>query len=173
MFTSIVLVIASSGYQPIEYDTPKRKLKDAGFEVVTVSDRLGTAISKDPSITTQVDCLVSDVSAEIYDGLFFIGGHGALEHLDNEISYTVLRKWKQSGKPYGAICVSPRILANAGVLNGKQATGWDGDGELAGIFERCGVEYLRKDVVVDGHVVTANGPRAAEGFGKKIIQVCS
>jgi protease I len=167
----IILVIASEGYQPIEYATPKRILEDAGFEVVTVSDKLGVAVSKDELITTAVDLLVSDVLVEEYEGLFFIGGPGAMEHLDTKISYELLRKWKQGGKPYGAICVSPRILAHAGVLIGLRATGWDGDGALGKIFEQYGVEYVREPVVVDGSVVTANEPGAAQEFGEAIAKL--
>lgn len=171
MSKRIALVIASVGYQPIEYGTPKRILEGAGFEVVTVSDKLGRAISKDETISTSVDCVIADVDVTAYDGLFFIGGPGALTHLDTEISYHVLTRWQHRGKPYGAICVSPRILAHAGVLQGKKATGWDEDGELTEIFEQYGVQYLRKDVVVDGNVITANGPGAASEFATEILNV--
>lgn len=156
----VLLIIASEGYQPAEYGEPKRILKEAGFEVVTGSDKLGIA-----------RVLIKDIDVENYDALFFIGGPGALEHLDNEDSYGLLRAWQKSDKPYGAICISPRILAKAGVLKNKKATGWDGDGELAGIFKQCGVEYIREDVVAEGNVITASGPAAAEEFGRRIVEL--
>lgn len=158
----VLLVIASEGYQPIEYGEPKRILEASGFVVTAGSDKLGVA-----------RILIKDIDVNSYDALFFIGGPGALEHLDNEESYELLRAWQKTSKPYGAICVSPRILAKAGVLKNKRATGWDGDGELAGIFKQCGVEYVKEDVVVDSNVITANGPAAAEEFGKKIVGLLS
>ncbi|MBI4427225.1 MAG: DJ-1/PfpI family protein [Candidatus Magasanikbacteria bacterium] len=167
MSKKILFVIASEGFQPIEYGDAKKVLEAAGLIVVTASDHVGAAVARDGS-TAAVDLLVKDVIPEDYDGLFFIGGPGALEHLDNEDSYKLLREWQKTGKPYGAICISPRILAKAGVLRNKKATGWDGDGELADIFVDNGVEYVRQPVVVDGNVVTGNGPSAARDWGEKI-----
>ena len=164
----IVFVIASEGFQPLEYNIPKQILQNAGFEVFTASDKKGTAKGQDGS-EALVDLLIEDVPAGNYDGLFFIGGPGALEHLDNGKSHQLLQDWQKGGKLYGAICISPRILAKAGVLKNKKATGWDGDGELAGIFGQHGVEYVREDVVADDNVITANGPMSVEGFGDKIV----
>lgn len=167
MSKKILFVIASEGFQPVEYGDAKKVLEAAGHQVITVSDKTGIAVAKDGS-TTIVDLLIKEVELLNYDGLFFIGGPGALEHLDNENSYKLLREWQKTGKPYGAICISPRILAKAGVLKNKKATGWDNDGELAGILSAHGAEYVRESVVVDGNVVTANGPSAAREWGEKI-----
>ena len=111
------------------------------------------------------------VSTGDYDGLFIVGGEGALEHLDNETSHQLLKNWQATGKPYGAICISTRILAHAGVLQGKKATGWNGDGELGGILSAGGAEFVDKPVVVDGNVVTGNGPGAAGEWGSEIVKL--
>lgn len=170
MSKKVIFVVAHEGYQPVEYSAPKQILESVGFEVVTASDKADMAIAKDSSITP-VDVILDDVRIEDYDGLFFIGGPGALRHLDNVVSYTLLKKWKETGKPYGAICISPRILAKAGVLRNKKATGWDEDNELALIFEKNGVDYVRESVVTDGDVVTADGPKAAQDFGREILHI--
>lgn len=166
----IILVVAFNGFQPIEYRITKQLLEQAGHTVITACDREGKAVGGDGS-KAAVDILVNDILFEDYNGLFFIGGPGALDHLDNEASYSLLRRWKDTGKPYGAICISPRILAKAGVLEGKRATGWNGDGELEEIFQSNGVTYSAEHVVIDGNVVTADGPPATEDFGEAIIRV--
>lgn len=164
----VLLVIASHGYQPVEYAVPKNLLEQAGLTVDTASDTLGTATAKDNSTTT-VDILVKDAHLDDYDGLFLIGGPGALDLLDNDTSYELITKFAKAKKPLGAICVSTRILAHAGILKNKQATGWDGDNELAGIYKEYGVHYVPKDVVVDGNIITATGPNAAREFAEYII----
>lgn len=177
--SKILFIIASDGFQPIEYSDAKKVLEAAGHQVVTVSDKAGVAVGKDGSEVT-IDFVLRDLSPALssaeerereYDALFFIGGPGALERLDNEESYKLLREWEKTGKPYGAICISPRILAKAGVLKNRKATGWDGDGELGGILSAHGVEYIREPVVVDGNVVTANGPSAAREWGATIVRI--
>ena len=142
----VLLVVAFNGYQQIEYGEPKKLLTEAGFNVVTASNEPGAAIAKDGS-TTEVQVTLKDVKVNDYAGIFFIGGPGALENLDNEQSYSIVREAAKQHLPLGAICVSTRILAQAGVLKGRRATGWDGDDKLAEIYKEYGVDFEQADVV--------------------------
>ena len=74
-------------------------------------------------------------------------------------------------KSYGSICIASRILAKAGVLGNKKATGWDGDDKLSAIFTNHAVTYVKETCVVDGNVVTATDPAAAKEFGENILKV--
>jgi len=169
MAKKIVLAIAFEGYQPVEYATPKQMLEKAGHVVTTASDAIGKATSKyDDKV--EVDIRLSDAVPEKYDALYIIGGPGALKHLDNETTHQVLKLWKESGKPYGAICISSRILAHAGVLDRVKATGWNGDGEAPDILQTHGATFVHQGAVRDGNVVTADGPESAEEFGKYILE---
>lgn len=166
----VVLVIASEGYQQVEYGAPKKILEEAGFQVVTASNKKVPAIAKDGT-TTEVDVILENVRVEDYNGIFFIGGPGALEALDNSKSYRIIKDAAARKMPIGAICISTRILAKAGILKNREATGWDGDGELKKVYEEYGITLNKKSVVVDGNIVTAVGPQNAEEFGTQIIAV--
>ena len=167
---TVVFVIAGQGYQPFEYHIPKRVLQNAGIKVITASNSsTGTATASDGSSDT-VDIQLKDITTK-YDGLYLVGGPGALENLDTPTMHTIIQQFAQENKPFGAICISPRILAHAGVLNDKKATGWDNDKELAGIFKEHHVTYVHKSVVTDGSVITATGPSAAEDYGKAIARL--
>ncbi len=167
----ILFVVAHEGYQPIEYNEPKKIIEDAGFDVVTASNKPGIATATDGS-TTPVDIVLDEVNVDNYAGIIFIGGSGALEHLDNKLSYHLIRKAMKDYKIVGAICVVTRILAKAGALNEKNATGWDGDGFLAGIYEQYNVSYLPEvGVVTDDVTITATGPKVAKDFGKEIVDL--
>lgn len=166
----VLLVIAQKGFQPLEYGEPKRILESAGIKVVTAGLEEGVAESSFEEKTV-IDIDLANVKVEDYDGIFFIGGPGALEYLDNEKSYKMIKATAKSDKLWGAICISPRILASAGVLKGKKVTGWDGDGELARILERAGAQYLKESVVADGNLITANGPGSAKKFGDTILSL--
>ncbi len=167
----VLLVVASVDYQPIEYGTPKKMLENAGITVITASDKPGAALAKDGS-STGVDITLNDINITNYDGIFFIGGPGAESHLDTSVSYHLLSEARKHNIPYGAICWSVRILAKAWALQGKKATGWDGDEALRTILEGHGATYEEgKMVVTDGETATAIGPEAAEKFGQAIIRV--
>ena len=114
--------------------------------------------------------VLSDVEVEDYNGIFLAGGPGALEHLDNSETYRIVRQAQQKGIFYGAICISPRILARAGVLKGKKVTGWDDDNRLAGVLEKAKAVLTKEDMVVDDKLITANGPKSAEKFGQTILE---
>jgi deglycase len=166
----VVFIVASDGYNAIEYNVPKEILEKTGIKVITACDRPGGAIADDKS-TTPVDITIDKLNVPDYDGIFFIGGPGAMECLDNSISYHIASQAKKYNIPYGGICVAPRILAKAHMLKGKRATGWDGDNALRTIFEGNGVTYVDHDMVTDGYVVTAVGPKAADKFAEGIIRV--
>ena len=164
----ILFVIANEGFQPIEYHEPKKILEDAGFTVITASDKEQAATDKDGAPVT-VDLTLDQVKASEYDGIFFIGGPGALDHLDNEKSYRIIKAADKKNLPLGAICIATRILAKAGALTRKKATGWNGDNELEKIYATYDVFYLPEPVVVEENIITAVGPDAAKLFGQEIV----
>jgi putative intracellular protease/amidase len=168
MAKQVLLVIAYQEYQPIEYGVPKKSLEDAGIMVVTASNKLGTALATNDH-KVLVDVELSNTRADFYDGIFFIGGSGALENLDNQTSYTLIQDAYKLNKLFGAICISSRILAHAGVLRNRKATGWNGDNQLTSIFNEYQVTYVKQPVVVDGNIITAVGPHVAFEFGQAII----
>jgi putative intracellular protease/amidase len=166
----ILLVVAGVGFQEKEYFDTKTVLESAGFEVVMASDIGGEAIS-DSGNRVKVNITLDLVDSSQFDGIFFIGGSGALKHLDNQESNRILNEAMILQKPYGAICIALRILARAHVLVGKEATGWDEDGELSQIFAQNNVGYVREPVVVDGNIVTARDRFVAKDFAQAIVHL--
>ncbi len=164
----VLFIIAHEGFQPTEYREPKKVLQDAGFTIVTASDAAGHATDADGQ-TVPVDLTLNHVRVKEYDGIIFIGGPGALEHLDNAASYTIIKAAMDRHMPLGAICIAPRILAKAGALTRKRATGWNGDNQLEEFFKTYDVIYLPEPVVVMDQVVTASGPQAAKLFGQEML----
>lgn len=164
----ILLIIASEGFQQVEYAHTKKALEDASLIVKIASNTSKAAIAKDGS-SAAVDVVLDKVNPTDYAGIFFIGGPGALENLDNETSFSIIRRARDAQIPVGAICISPRILAHAGILAGKKATGWNGDNQLEQVFKEHDVIYTREDVVTDDGIVTAVGPAQATAFGQAIV----
>lgn len=164
----VLFVIAHKGFHPVEYGEPKKIVEEANFIVVTTSDQREAATDKEGN-TTRVDLALSEVNVTDYDGIFFIGGPGTLEHLDNPHSYRIIKDALTAHLPLGAICSATRILARAHALTRKHATGWNGDHELEKIYEEYEVKYLPEPVVVDDNVITAVGPSAAKTFGHEIV----
>jgi protease I len=165
-----VIIIAFRDFRDAEYFVPKEILEKAGVEVKTASNKMGTAVGADGG-DTKVDLLISQINPAEFDAVVFVGGPGCLNALDNEDSYRVARETVSQGKVLASICISPVILAKAGVLTGKRATVWnDFTKSQAKILEKEGAIFEEKPVVVDGKIITANGPSAAKDFGLAIVE---
>lgn len=165
---NIALIIAYKDYHPVEYTETKRVLEQAGFSVTTISTQSGYARALDNS-RTLVDKALNKFKPLKFDGIFLIGGPGAHTQLDTGLVYKIMNEAYKSGKVIGAICYSPRILAKAGLLTHKHATGWNDDKQLETIFKKYEVYYDKKPVVIDNTIITADGPSSATAFGKAIV----
>lgn len=166
-----LIVIAPQGYQDKELDGTLTGLSDAGFTVTIASTEAGTCTGKFGG-TTEATVALRDVVAPDYDRIAFIGGPGAKELADNIDAHRIAREAVDMHMPLAAICVAPTILANAGVLRGRNATVFaDSDGANVDVLRRHDATYTGDSVTIDGKIVTANGPDAAEEFGKTIAGI--
>lgn len=174
MRKKIAMVIASKDFKDEEYFTPRKIFDEAGARVDVVSDKLGTAQGTDGG-EEKVDIKLNDLNVSDFDAVVFAGGPGALDHLNSQDSYRIVKEAIEQNKILAAICISPVILAKAGVLNGKKATVWTSpvNKRPKKNIEENGAVYQDKDVVQDNNIITANGPVAAEEFGRKVIEVLS
>ena len=186
----VAMIIAFRDFRDEEYFVPKDILEGAGVEIKTVSTQEGTAIGADGG-EVEIDLLISEIniaefadlqsksshnsiqSISSFNGIVFIGGPGALKYLDNEDSYKLARDTIAQDKVLAAICISPVILAKAGVLEGKKATVWSSpmDKEPIRTLKDYGAVYQDMPVVVDGKVITGNGPAAAKRFAEAIVML--
>ncbi len=170
MKTALVIV-AQTGYQDKELDGTLKGLEEGGFDVVIGSTEIGLCSGKLGG-TTEAMVMLRDIIAADYDRIAFIGGPGAHALMDNIDAHRIAREAVDMHMPLGAICVAPTILANAGVLRTRKATVFaDADGANIDILRRHGATYTADPVTIDGLVITANGPDAAEEFGRKLASM--
>jgi len=170
----VLMVIAFKNFRDVEYFLPKEILERNGVKVTTASNKKGKAQGADGK-RANVDLLISEVNPENFDAVLFVGGPGCLENLDNEDSYRLAQRTVEKGKVLGAICISPVLLAKAGVLKEKKATVWSSpfDRQPIEILKENGAFFEDQKVVVDGKIVTANGPNAAQEFANEILKLLS
>lgn len=168
----IAIVIAFRDFRDPEYFIPKQILEEAGAEIKTVSNKTGIAIGAEGG-EASVDLLVSEIKPADFDAIVFVGGPGCLKNLDNENSYKLIKETVAQNKVLASICISPVILAKAGVLKEKKATVWSSpmDKKPVKILEENEAIYQPEPVVVDGRIITADGPVAAEKFGRTIREL--
>ena len=168
----IAMIIAYRDFQDEEYFIPKNIFEESGAQVSTIGEQNDIAIGVQGG-EAKIDIAIDDFDISNFGAIVFIGGQGAIKYLDNDKSYEIAQKAIEQNKILAAICISPIILAKAGVLQGKNATVWSSpmDRETIRILERNGVQYKNEQVVVDNKIITGNGPSAAQEFAETIVKI--
>jgi len=170
MAKSVVLIVAHSGYQPQEYGDTRAELEKAGYDIVVASETAGATTDTNQK-TGPIAVAIDALKLADHAGIFIIGGSGAQKLIDNPVVHKIMQEARDKNLVWGAICISPRILCNAKLVDGKKITGWDGDNQLKIIVKKqCPTAtVIEEAVVIDGNLITANGPKAAKKFGEAIV----
>jgi len=168
----IAIVIAFRNFRDEEYFIPKEVFEKAGAKVTTFSTAVGTAIGVNGG-EAEVEKTLDEFNTSDFDAVVFVGGAGARNLIDNQEAHHIAQEMVKADKVLAAICVAPTILARAGVLFGKKATVWSSpmDKSAVKILKEEGALYEEGPVVVDGKIITANGPAAAKEFGELILKL--
>ena len=160
----VLFIVAQENFRDIELTTPKDILEKGGHKVEIASITTEVAIGADGTRITP-DLAVREVNPDNYEYIIVIGGPGT-PTLGN---YPEVLAVLQKAKNVAAICIAPTILAKAGVLNGIRATVFKTE-ESVKALEDGGATFVDEDLVVDGKLVTANGPQASEKFGQELLR---
>lgn len=161
----VLMVVAQKGFQETEYGEPRKILEEAGAEIKVASFEKGAAVGAE-NLVIRADFGAEDVNPEDFNAVAFIGGSGMVSLVNDKRFVNLAKKFNDAEKIVSAICIAPMILANADLLNDKNATIHKSASEE---FKNKGVNYKEEDVVVDGKFITASGPNAARGFGEALV----
>ena len=169
MEKKVLMIIAPRNFRDEELREPKAILEREGFKVVVASTESGTARGMF-GMQVNPDTTVDEVSPEDFDAVVVVGGSGSQTHLwNNSRVQEIVRASHQRGCMVAAICISPVVLARAGLLRGRKATVFQTTTTISEL-KKGGALISDAPVVVDGKIITGEGPEAAREFGQKIAE---
>lgn len=161
------LIPLAQGCEEMEAVTVVDLLRRAGIDVTTagLDDR---PVHASRGMVLVPDTTLDEALQHSYDIIVLPGGLPGADHLRNDARIIdLLREMASNGKYTAAICAAPRVLAQAGLLDGKRATSFPGALDGASV---PGLEYLEQPVVTDGRVITSRGPGTALDFALELIE---
>ncbi len=165
-----VLVPLAEGCEELEAVTIIDLLRRAEIEVTTAGLDTGPVRCSRGTLLLP-DTLLDQVMDQDFDMIVLPGGLPGATHLDADPRiHQLLRRQAEQGRYNAAICAAPKVLANAGLLDGFRATSYPG-ALSADVFPS--VQVLDAAVVVDGKLVTSRGPGTAMDFALELIEVLS
>jgi len=204
-----------TGFWLEEFAAPYYVFRDAGAEVTLASPKGGQP-PLDPSSDgedAQTDAtrrfkddpaaqkalskttVLSEVSAEGYDAIFYPGGHGPLWDLaEDGHSRALIEDFAGSDRPVGAVCHAPAVFRHVKgadgepLVSGRTVTGFTNTEEEAvgltqvvpflveDMLTSNGGEYHKGDdwasfIVTDGKLVTGQNPASSEAAARKILSL--
>src|SRR3954451_17911816 len=164
-------VLATDGVEQVELDRPWQTLEDAGAEPELVSLDSGTITAFnhiDKGDTRKVDAVVSSADPDDYAALVLPGGviNGDFLRADAD-AVAVVNAFFEAGKPVGAICHAPWVLAEADAVRGRRMTSWP---SLRTDLRKAGAEWVDEEVVVDGNLITSRNPDDLDAFSAAIVE---
>ena len=160
-----VLLPLAQGCEELEAVTIIDLLRRAGIEVVTAGLQPGI-VKASRGVQLVPDVTLDVALQDNYDMVVLPGGMPGASHLKDDVRILeLLKKMAAAGKYTAAICAAPMVLAEAGLLKGKQATSYPG--VLDGL---PGVTISAAAVVQDGTVLTSRGPGTAMDFALALVE---
>jgi len=164
---SILIFLPAKDFNEEEYLNSLRVFQKAGKSTFVTSDAHNACAGAN-GLKVQADTSFYNVNESNFSAVVLIGGKGSKDYWNNENLHRIVQKFKSARKVVGAICSAPIVLARAGLLTAIPATCWAEDkNELI----NAGIDYRDRNVVVEGNIVTANGPKAAEQFAETVLNL--
>ena len=204
-----------TGFWLEEFAAPYYVFKDAGAEITLASPKGGQP-PLDPSSDAddaQTDAtkrfksddaaqkelanteVLSSVSADGFDAIFYPGGHGPLWDLaEDKASINLIESFAASDRPVGAVCHAPAVFKHTKgtddkpLVSGKTVTGFTNTEEEAvgltdvvpflieDMLKTNGGTYKKGDdwasfVVTDGKLITGQNPASSEEAAHKLLSL--
>ncbi len=161
------LIVSSDRFEDSELSEPLQQLQAKGVEVHIAAPQHGPITGKHGH-RVSAGLTLSAVRAEDYDLLLLPGGEAPASLRKIPEAAAIARHFLQADKPVAAICHGPQLLIATGLMSGRTATCYRA---VRQELEAAGVNYLDREVVVDGNLVTSRQPGDIPAFMRAIFRI--
>jgi len=167
-----VAFLATDGVEQVELAAPWNALKQAGADVVLISDHQGDIQSVNHDANGEkyhVDREVANSSPRDFDALVLPGGVKNPDKLrTNKDAVSFVRSFMELDKPVAAICHGPWLLVEADVVRGRTITSWP---SLETDVKNAGGAWVDKQVQLDQKLLTSRKPDDLPAFCAKLVEL--
>jgi len=184
-----VAIVVAHEFEDVELLYPLLRLSEEGAEIVVVPVREGLHPRpwfEDKPVTGRFGHTVpipvmaegkrytvgrlEELDPDTLDCLLFPGGYSPDVLRLHPETLDLVRACHRRGKLLAAICHGPWVLISAGVMKGRQATGY---AAVHDDLVNAGAELVDVPAVRDGNVITGRVPDDLPEFCQEIIQALS
>ena len=166
-----VAILMADGFEQVEFTKPRDALLEAGATLKIVSLKSGKVKGWDETDwgeSFDVDLTLKSAKADDFDALLLPGGVLNPDKLrDDPRALEFVRNFFRDGKPVAAICHGPQTLISAGVVEGREMTGFS---SIQVDLKNAGATVHDWEVVTDQGLVTSRNPDDLPAFCAKMVE---
>ena len=164
-----VLVILPPGAEEIEAVTIPDMLVRAGAQVTVVSTTTELVVIGSRGIPLAAHTNLDQVLDQVFDVVYLPGGGGAAKiHRDDARIQQLAAAQLASGRLLAVICAAPMALVPGKLCAGRRLTSYPG---VRSLVEPFCAAWVDERVVIDGNLVTSQGPGTAVALGLTLIRL--
>lgn len=162
-----VAILAEQLYEDQELWYPLYRLREAGAEVFVVGSGTAEEYTSKHGYPVKVDAEADTVNASQFDAVIIPGGYAPDHMRRSPAMIRLVREAYEQGKIVAAICHAGWMLASAGIIRGKTLTGFK---SIKDDLVNAGANYVDREVVRDGNLITSRFPADLPAFMREIIK---
>jgi protease I len=169
-----VAILVEDGFEQVELQKPKKALDDAGAKTSIVSPKKDKVRGWDMTEwgdTIKVDTPLDTARPDDFDALLLPGGVMNPDKLRMQPkAVEFVRSFFAANKPVAVICHGPWTILEAGAAKGRTITSWP---SLKTDLKNAGANWVDKEVVVDGNMVSSRKPDDIPAFNQQMLELFS
>ncbi len=162
-----IAILVDESYQVLEVWYPIYRLREEGYEVLTVGNGTKDTFPSKEGYPCKIDRSIDAIKAADFDAVVIPGGWAPdfLRRYPKIVQF--VKDLNASGKVVASICHGGWMLVSADCVRGKRATCFFA---IKDDIIAAGAQYVDAETVVDGNLITARKPDDLPEFVKQIIK---
>jgi protease I len=162
-----VAFVLADDFEDSEFKVPYDRVRHAGHDVTVVGKQAGKEVKGKKGKESFVPEAGPDqVSASDFDALVIPGGYSPDKLRVDEGVVKFVKGFFGSDKPVAAICHAGSLLVEADAVEGRTVTSWP---SIRTDLVNAGAEWVDREVVVDGSLITSRNPDDLPAFCDAIL----
>ncbi|MGH7535300.1 MAG: type 1 glutamine amidotransferase domain-containing protein [Gemmatimonadales bacterium] len=164
-----VAILVENDYQDQEVWVPLYRLREEGYETVTVGPA-ATAYQSKYGYPIQAQAAASDLRADDFLGVVIPGGWAPDRLRQHASVLKLVKDLHERRRVVASICHGGWVLASAGIARGRRLTSYVA---IKDDLVNAGAEWIDAEVVRDGNLITSRKPDDLPAFCRTIVQALS